>query len=483
MSSRKKILSNYLYNLGFQIFSILAPLVTTPYVSRVLEADGVGMYSYTYTIATVFVSFAQLGTISYSIREIAYCSEKKERSRIFWNVFVLRAITVLASLAVYGVLFFRIGVQYRDLFLVQSLCIVGVFFDVSWFFQGVEQFRVIAIRDVLSKIVSIICVFLFVKQKTDVGLYAFLLAAAIIGGRLASWLALPGYLEKPELQFLSPFRDIRTILVLFIPQVANQLYIAVDKTMIGYMIPGGYESGYYAQADRIIKLGIAVLTAIVAVISPRIAASYAAEKQESVKKYAVGTIKFIEMIGIPMAAGISAVITHLIPWFFGSGYDPVAEIVYILSVQVVIIGFTSVFGMILVNTKKQKQQALSVVVGVAVNILLNAMLIPTYNSTGAAVASVAAELLIFCIEFYYLRSLIGWGDLLEDIGKYLVGATVVYAVVTFLKGRVEQTMAGTFLLVFVGAVVYFLILLILQDKMIKKVLHEASKFLKAKKRG
>lgn len=479
--NNKKIFHNYIYNLSYQIFSILAPLITTPYVSRVLEADGVGMYSYTYTIATVFVSFAQLGTISYSIREIAYCKEKKDKSKVFWNVFTLRFLTVLVSLLVYVFLFCRAGSKYYDLFLVQSLCIIGVLFDVSWFYQGIEQFRIIAIRDILSKVVSIICVFLFVKQKSDVGLYAFLLAIAIIGGRLASWLTLPKYLEKPNFFNIAPFRDIQTILLMFIPQVANQLYIAVDKIMIGYIVPGGFESGYYAQADRIIKLGIAVLTAIVTVVSPRVAASFAADNREAVRKYAVWTIKFIEFVGFPMAAGLSVLITFVIPWFFGPGYDQVAEIVYILSIQVVIIGFTTVFGMILVNIQKQKQHAISVTIGVLLNILLNAVLIPSFFSKGAAVASVVAEFLIFLIELYFLRGTIHWKDLIEDVHYYIIGSATVVAVVMLMKKHVAPSFVGSIFLIAVGGIVYFLTLYAMQNEMIKKFFEEAKVCIKQRR--
>lgn len=463
MMKKNNIRLNYIYNLCYQLLNVLLPLITTPYIARVLKADGVGKYSYSYAIAAIFVAVAQLGTVTFSIREIAYYQDnREERSRLFWEIFLFRCLTVAISLIIYYFTFCR-G-KNADIFLAQSLCILAVCFDISWYFQGLEQFGLITARDFFSRILGVICVFSFVKTHDDLILYTVILGVTTIIGRVANWFVLPRYLSKISFTRLRIFRNVRTYVILFVPQIANQLYLAVDKSMIGMITGNDYESGYYAQADKILKVCTAILTAVVTVLSPRIAEAFSKGKGEAVQKYVDRTTHFLWMISIPMAVGLISTIGIIIPWFLGDGYESVRWLIYAFSPHIISLAFTTFFGMLLVNTKKQNEYAMSVATGAVCNILMNAFLIRRYLSIGAVMASVVAELIIAAIQLRVLSKQMDLKVFFPNIGKNILASITMAVVVFVVRRNHAPTMFHSVVVILIGGIVYFLCLMILREK-------------------
>lgn len=459
---KKSLKLNYIFNLCYQLLNLVLPLVTTPYIARVLGADGVGKYSYSYTIASIFVAIAQLGTVSFAVREIAYhYDDQIERSRLFWEIFLFRCISISISFILFY-FFFCCG-RDSKVFLAQSLCIIAVCFDISWYFQGMEQFALIVVRDFFSRILGAVCVFIFVKSHNDLVLYIIILATTTILGRAANWLVLSRYLAKVPFAELKVFRHLKTYIILFIPQIANQLYLVVDKSMIGMITGNDFESGYYAQADKILKVCTAILTAIVTVLSPRIADAFSREDFEGVENYIKKTSHFLWMIAIPMSIGLISTIDMIIPWFLGPGYDSVPLLVYIFSPHIITLSFTTFLGMLLVNTKKQNEYAISVAIGVTCNIIMNAFLIQRYYSVGAAISSVIAELIIASIQVVFLSKQIDIKLFLPNVFKYCLAAAFMAVTVCFTKGCLTFTFAGTIIIIIIGTIVYFSCLFIFKD--------------------
>ena len=168
----KSIRKNFVYNLIYQLLTIILPLITTPYVSRVLGAFNVGIYGYALSISAYFVLFGTLGTILYGQREIAYVQNDKEKySKAFWEIFILRTITMLISLIVFLVIFVDRNNDYYTYYLILSLEIIGNLFNISWLFQGLESFKQIVVRNLFVKTISIICIFVFVNEPSDLWIY------------------------------------------------------------------------------------------------------------------------------------------------------------------------------------------------------------------------------------------------------------------------------------------------------------------------
>ena len=255
MGKKSKVLVNYIYNTAYELVRILAPLITTPYVSRVLGAGGVGTDSYSQSIATYFVLLASMGTGLYAQREIAYVQDDPERrTRTFWEVEIFSFCTALVSTACFYLLFATRGTNAL-IYQILTLEVFANAFDISWIFKGMENFRIIVIRNTLVRIVGIILVFTFVRNSEDVPLYTLCVTLPTFIGNISLWFSVRKYLTKINGKILSGiFKHIKPILILFIPQVAVEVYAVLDKTMIGVLSADMDQVGYYTQAQKIIKI-------------------------------------------------------------------------------------------------------------------------------------------------------------------------------------------------------------------------------------
>ena len=272
---KKSITKNYIYNLSYQILIIFLPLITTPYVSRVLGAENVGIYGYTLSIVTYFVLFGALGISMYAQREIAYVqSDIKERSKIFFEIIIFRFITMFVSIFLYYI-FFVNGNNYQNYYFILIMELVSTCFDISWFFQGLEEFKKTVIRNIIVKLISFICILVFVKTKNDLSIYILIYVLSNFIGNMSLWMYLPKYIEKIKINELNIFKHLKPTLWLFIPQIAMQIYTVLDKTMIGTIIEDKSEVGYYEQAQKIVKLCLTLVTSLGIVMVPRIANTFA----------------------------------------------------------------------------------------------------------------------------------------------------------------------------------------------------------------
>lgn len=241
----KSISKNYLYNLSYQILILITPLITTPYISRTLGVDAIGEYSFSYSIAAYFVLLAGFGIASFGQREIAYHQNDREaQSRIFFEIISFQCFSVLLSLCGYYFLGKVWGVDSR-IYWVQALNIVAVLFDVSWFFQGLEEFGKIVFRNFIVRLVSVALMFLLIKTPDDLILYTFIISGMNVVSGFLICLFLKDYIHPVPLRAIHPFRHAGTILTLFLPQIAIQVYVMLGKTMLGLYSDVYTENGYY----------------------------------------------------------------------------------------------------------------------------------------------------------------------------------------------------------------------------------------------
>lgn len=230
---KKSITKNYIYNLAYQILVIIIPIITTPYVSRVLGAESIGIYSYTLSIATYFILFGSLGIALYGQREIAYKQDnKKEYSKTFWEIVILRFITMsIATITFYFAFVFRKN-EYSTYYGILLLELIGNAFEIGWFFQGLEDFKKTVTRNLVVKLISVISIFVFVKSKNDLAKYFVIYVLSTLLGNASLWLYLPKTLEQVKINELNIVKHIKPTISLFIPQVATQ----ISKGHITYVI-------------------------------------------------------------------------------------------------------------------------------------------------------------------------------------------------------------------------------------------------------
>lgn len=471
---QKNVAKNYVFNLIYQLFLIIIPIVVTPYVSRVLGVDGSGLYSYAYSILTYFTLFAALGFGFYAQRLVAsHQGDKVQQSKDFWSVFIARLIPVNLTLALYAILISvnLFGDKYSTLMWVFTIDVAAVIFDVSFFFQGNEEFGKIVVRNVLIKSLSIICIFIFVKNKNDLLLYALIQSAAVFLSNASLWLYLPKYLVKVKLKELAPLKHLLPTFILFLPTIATSVYTSLDKTMIGLITGQDAENGNYEYAEKFVKMAMTVITALGTVMIPRNSQSFAEGDFDAIKNNIFKSCKFVMLVGLPIVLGVVAVADNLIPWYLGEEYDKAANIMKILSPIIVIIGFSNVFGLqFLVPCHMDKKYIVAIISGAVVNFGLNLGFIFLWGSYGAAISTVAAELVVTLVMLIFIRKYLNFGKVLLSSWKYMLSSVVMFVPCYFLGLYLSPTILHTLIIACVGVLIYALCLLILRDEFVFKVI-------------
>lgn len=459
---RKSIKRNFFYNAIYQILLLIIPLITTPYLSRVLGADGIGTISYAESMLNYFVLFANLGITTYGQREISYVQNKrKQRSIIFWNTKCLQFVT--SAIAFVAFVAFSWQQKNRSLYFALSLQIVAIFFDITWLFQGMEEFGKIVLRNTIVKILNIIFVFTFVKSQNDLVLYAIGLTGFVLLGNFSLWGYLSNYIDKIDIKELHPFREINVVISLFLPTIAIQVYTVLDKTMIGVITHNSYENGYYEQAFKISRVALALVTSLGSVMMPRIA-FYLDKDFEYVRSTLYKAYRFVWMLSIPLTLGIVGVAPNLVPWFFGEGYEPVVQLLRILSMLIIAIGVSNITGIqYLIPSKRQHLLTVSVCIGAAVNFCMNMILIPYIQAIGAAIASVCAESIIAVVQLIMVRKELSIRKIVLSGKNYLLAGLIMLSLLLLESRFLTPSIMHTAIMTVSGAVLYCAILLLFRD--------------------
>ena len=475
----KSITKNYIYNLIYQILVLILPLITAPFVSRILGAENIGIYSYTLSISAYFILFGSLGIALYGQREIAYNQKNKKKSSvIFWEVNFLRVLTMSISLLIFYFTFVN-GNQYQIYYKILMLEIMGNCIDISWFFQGLEEFKKTVTRNMIVKLISVICIFILIKTPNDLTMYFGIYVLSILIGNGSLWLYLPKYLEKIKLKELNIFRHFKPTLALFIPQVAIQVYTLLDRTMVGAIVIDKSEVGYYDQGQKIIKMLLAIITSLGTVMLPRIASTFANGEKKELTNYMKKSFNNVFMLAFPMVFGIIAISKSFVPVFFGQGYDRVAILMSVISPIILLIGLSNVTGtQYLLPTKRQKEFTISVVCGAIINFILNICLIWKYGAIGASIGTVIAEITVTFVQMYFVRKDFNLKEIFKLSTNYLIASIVMFGVCIILGFFIDNNFISTIAQVIVGVITYGICLLIMKDKFIFEVLRKVKNKIK-----
>jgi len=466
-----------LYNLSYQIVIALTPLITAPYVAHVLHPSGVGIYSYTATLAIAFSLVAALGVNTYGQREIAYHQDHvRERSIVFWELMIARLVTTVIVSGVY-ILFAFWYREYTIHLLQQSFLIFAVILDITWFYQGIEHFRVIAVRNILIKIITIFLIFLLVTEETHVARMILINSVSIFASYAIFFINLRQYVEEIPLKELHPMRHLKGMLEFFVPLIAIQLPAQIDKIMLGAITGDTNESGYYEQSRRIVNILVMMITSINSVMYPRISNLYKKNEKTEINRLYGITFKMVLILIIPMLVGMQLVSDNFVSWFFGRDYMPVADLMKLSGVLMVFMGISNFVSMqYLSPTERQNRMTVVYLSSVGLNVVLNFILIPRMQSMGAMIASVTAEGVAAIAFMILLQKSEYRFPFWKGIWKYLLasfcmGLTILYIQEISSFVLVRETVVE----VAVGMVVYGIVLLLVREETVLQLLERAKK--------
>lgn len=457
-----QVVKNYIYNASYQIFILLIPLVTTPYLARILGPTGVGINAFTNSNIQYFILFGSIGVNLYGNRQVAFVRDNKEKlTRTFYEIFLMRVVTITVAYAAFLV-FLSITNQYRAYYLAQSVSVIAAAFDISWFFMGVENFRVTVIRNFIVKIITLICIFTFVRSEADLTPYILILSLSLLIGNMTLFPNLHKYIGRVQFQSLRIWQHVGPSVALFIPQIATQVYLVVNKTMLGNMT-SVQASGYFDQSDKMVKIVLAVVTATGTVMLPHVANAFMHGQIQKTKDLLYNSFRFVTILSIPMMFGIMAIAQKFVPLFFTKRFSVVTPLMTVEAVVILLIAWSNALGtQYLLPTRQNRAYTSSVVYGAIVNIIINIPLILLWGAMGATISTVLSELTVTSYQLYAIRKQINYKELFENVPKLLLAGIFMYIVVKTVDLKTADTWPMLLMEVGIGIIVYLVALLIMR---------------------
>ena len=390
----RKLGKNLVMSIGYNVLSMIVPLITAPYLGRVLGAEKVGSYTYVHSIAAYFVMFGLLGMRNYGNRTIARCRDSfEERSRAFSQLFSLQLLTGgIACVSYIFYLLFFCNV-HKTLAIIVGLYVLTSIFSVGWFLEGMEMFSTMALRILSVKMVNLISIFIFVHNENDVVPYCVIMSAWYLLSDLLLW---PSVLKRIKFVFCK-WKDIKVhfkqTLLLFVPAIAVSIYQTMDKIMIG-AIAGEAELTYYEYADKIIQIPGLVFTAIGSVMLSKMSYVYHNESEKANKTIG-SSMDLTFLISTSCMFGIYAIANELVLIYYGKDYISCGPILIALVPTIIMCGWANVLRMqYIIPNNLDAVYIKSTFAGAAINLVLNAIFIPKYQAVGAAIGTIAAQLTV-----------------------------------------------------------------------------------------
>ncbi len=398
-SKGKSIKTNFVFNSLYQISGIIVPLITLPYLSRVLHASGLGSYSFAYSVAYYFYIFIKLGLQNYGNRTIAYARNDKDNlSKVFSEIYVFQLFMAGLVISVYAI-YVACLAPNKLLASIFLLLVMAGGIDLTWLLYGLEEFIITSARDIIIKIATAICIFMLVKTETDVWKYALIYSA---GGLLSQLVVLPYICSK--VKFVTPsingiVAHIKPNLFLFLPTIAVSIYKTMDKIMLGSMTTE-LELGYYHSCESIISVPLALITALGTVMLPRMSNMISVGKtQDEIGSIFDKSIIFAMFMSSSVCMGIMTVAVEFVPIFYGVGFEKCVDLFYVILPSCLFLAFANVIRtQYILPRKKDALFIKSLFSGAMVNLLLNSILIPEYASVGAAIGTLAAEIVVCVVQ-------------------------------------------------------------------------------------
>lgn len=432
---------NIIYNGLYQIFAIIVPLLTTPYLSRVLGAEGIGTYAYAYSIAYYVTLFIKLGLNNYGSRTIAFVrDDKKELSKSFWNIYASQFI--LGILLTTGYVIY-VKIFFGDDFIahVMVLFVMSGFCDITWFFSGMEEFKIISLRDIAIKTIMVIAIFVCVRSSEDVWKYTFILTFGMLLSQLSLWTLLFKRVCWVQPTYKEVLRHLKPNVILFLPTIAVSLYKIMDKIMLG-SVAGQIEVGYYESCERVLNVPLAVINALGTAMLPHISYLYTRTEQH---EHATHIFRISEhlmvMISSLISFGIMAVASDLVPIFYGKGFEKCEILFYILLPSSIFLAFANVIRtQYLIPLKKDKEYTVSLFLGAIVNLLINFYAIPKFQSVGAAIGTLIAEMTVCITQIILVCKSIPIARICTECIWYVVIAIVMFGIGFFIPTKDDHYM-------------------------------------------
>ncbi|WP_026514194.1 flippase [Butyrivibrio sp. LB2008] len=459
MTTKETIKSNFIFNALYQLSGIIIPLITLPYVTRVLHAQGLGEYSYAYSVAYYFYIFIRLGLHNYGNRTIAYVKDDTDKlSKVFFELYSFQFSLGVIMTVLYLVYCIFLSPNKSLSFIFTAVVLAGGI-DITWALYGLEEFKITSIRDILTKIITSICIFIFVKDGADVWKYSLIYS---VGFFISQAVSLPVLSKKVKFimpSFAGVQSHIKPNLILFLPTVAVSLYKTMDKIMLGIM-SNSDELGYYHSSEKIIMVPMAFITALGTVMLPRMSNMLSNDVNEKqIRTVFDKSITFAMFLSTALCMGIMTVSKEFVILYFGEGFEKCELLFLIILPSCLFLAFANVIRtQYLLPRKKDKLFIISLFSGAAVNVFLNATLIPRYASVGAAIGTLVAEMVVCVVQVAYVYKEANIGQNILNSLPFIFAGMVMFFLCKNYVLPIENSVVALLIKILLSGAIYLMVL-------------------------
>ena len=398
---------NYFYSLLNTISGLLFPIVTFPYVARILMADGIGQVNFYLSIINYISMFAGLGIPTYAIREIARVkSNVKEMNQVAVEILLLHTFLTLLGYIVVGVVALTVAqVQVNlPLFLILSMNLFFIAIGCEWFYQGMEDFKYITIRGLIVKMLSVALLFVLVKDRSDLLYYGVYSVVGVVGGNIFNAFRLRKYIKFHllELKELHPMRHLIPALRIFLLNVVASIYLQLDTVMLGFL-KGNEAVGYYTGAIKLTKMLMGITSSLCVVLLPRLSNLVVENEREEFERLLRKALDYVITIAAPMSMGLVIMAPTLVYLFCGEGYVPSISTMQTTAPIILFISISYVLVQSIFSLGKENITIITGIVGALTNVAINFMLIPHWAQDGAAIGTLLAEFSVMIAYLFIIR--------------------------------------------------------------------------------
>lgn len=462
----KSIKKNVVLNSIKTLMSLVFPLITFPYASRVLSPSGIGKVNFASSNIQYFTMIATLGVTGYGIREASKLRDNRVKlTKFVKEVFLINVISTVISYLLLLVSMFLIPKLsgYRLLLCVSGTVILFTTLGMDWLYSAMEDFYYITVRSIVFQLISIGLLFAFVRTKDDVVKYAAIIAFSNVGSNILNFIHSCKYIEWKQHITFELKRHMRPIFTLFAVAVTSSIYTMLDTTMLGFLT-SDWETGIYTAATKVNRLTVSLVTSIGTVFLPRLSYYYGEKSNEKFTELAYKSVSLILLLSAPSIIGLEILSRPVILLLSGKDYLSAVPAMRMMNPIIMIVGLSNFTGVqLFLTVGKEKWTLYSDVLGAVVNFSLNYLLIPRYGALGAALASVCAESSVTISQLVLARPYIRIKPIIKDIIYYFSLSAVMGVAVLFTYRLFSNFLLQLIIPIIVGVFAYGLMLVLTKN--------------------
>lgn len=471
-----------MYNSLLSASQVIYPLITFPYVARIIHPDGIGNATFVESICRYAILFAAIGIPIYGVREVAKCKKDQIKlNKLFSELIIIHVIITLFILLIYGFALFTIHrfQTHLSYYILGALMIFSNVFLVEWYFQGIEQFKFITLRNLVIRTVLTILVFILVKHKEDAIYYfAIIVLTSILNSIVNYWYAKSQIEFQYDIDYESLKLHFRPLFYIFGSIAFISVYTLLDTIMLGFLADEK-AVGFYSAGLKISRVPILFIGALGVVLIPKLSEHYHQNNHDEFKRLISKSIYFVLTFSIPAIFLILGLSKELITVIAGREFFQSYLVLRILSVLGLFIGLSNVFGLqVLTPMSKDKYLTYSVLFGTLVSISLNLILIPLYKEIGAAISNIVAEIVVTSVSLYFANKFISFSFNFYFIIKILLISIPIVFIPQIMNNFTTNSYCVLITTIIIAAVYYIImqlwvlkneILLEIKNKLIEKL--------------